>query len=137
GATDRFLFGNEHACALYRVPMEKLTELTPADVSPEFQPNGRRSSELARELMDQALAGGTPVFEWIHRQPDGRLIPTEVRLLRLPAEGQNLVRASIIDNTERKRAEELLNERIRTSTLSAEVALALNAGPELQAMLQQ
>jgi PAS domain S-box-containing protein len=137
GATGRFLFGNEHACALYGVPMEKLTELTPADVSPEFQPNGRRSSELARELMDQALAGGTPVFEWIHRQPDGRLIPTEVRLLRLPAEGQNLVRASIIDNTERKRAEELLNERIRTSTLSTEVALALNAGTELQAMLQQ
>jgi len=46
--------------------------------------------------MDAALAGGTPVFEWIHRQPDGRLIPTEVRLLRRPAEGQNLVRASIM-----------------------------------------
>ena len=90
--------------------MEKLTELTPADVSPEFQPDGRRSSELARELMDAALAGGMPVFEWIHQQPDGRLIPTEVRLLRLPAEGQNLIRASIIDNTERKRAEQALRE---------------------------
>ena len=110
GDTGRFLFGNELACTLYGVPMEKLTELTPADVSPEFQPNGRSSSELARELMDQALAGGTPVFEWTHRQPDGRLIPTEVRLLRLPAEGQNLVRASIIDNTERKRAEQSLRE---------------------------
>ena len=108
GETGRFLFGNEHACALYGVPMEKLAELTPADVSPEFQPDGRRSSELAREIMDEALAGGTPVFEWIHRQPDGRLIPTEVRLLRLPAEGQNLIRASIIDNTERKRAEHAL-----------------------------
>ena len=41
---------------------------------------------------------------------DGRLIPTEVRLLRLPAEGQNLIRASIIDNTERKRAERALRE---------------------------
>src|SRR6185369_5057106 len=40
----------------------------------------------------------------------GRLIPTEVRLLRLPAEGQNLIRASIIDNTERKRAEQALRE---------------------------
>jgi PAS domain S-box-containing protein len=110
GDTGRFLFGNEHACALYGVPTERLTTLTPADVSPEFQPNGRRSSELARELMDDALAGGTPVFEWTHQQPDGRLIPTEVRLLRLPAEGQNLVRASIIDNTERKRAEQALRE---------------------------
>ena len=110
GDTGRFLFGNEHACILYGVPMERLSDLTPADVSPELQPNGRRSSELAREKMDEALAGGTPVFEWIHRQPDGRLIPTEVRLLRLPAKGQNLVRASIIDNTESKRAQRALRE---------------------------
>lgn len=111
GDSGHFLFGNEHACRLYGVPMEKLTELTPVDVSPEFQPSGRRSSELARELMVEALAGGMPVFEWIHRQqPHGRLISTEVRLLRLPAEGQNLIRASIIDNTERKRAERALRE---------------------------
>jgi PAS domain S-box-containing protein len=111
GVTGRIHFGNEHACRLYGVPMEKLAELTPADVSPEFQPGGRRSGELAREKMDEALAGGMPVFEWLlQQQPDGRLIPTEVRLLRLPAEGQNLIRASIIDNTERKRAERALRE---------------------------
>jgi PAS domain S-box-containing protein len=111
GDTGRFLFGNDHACRLYGVPMAKLAELTPADVSPEFQPNGRRSSELARELMDQALRGEKPVFEWTHQQqPEGRLIPTEVRLLRLPAEGQNLIRASIIDNTEHNRAERALRE---------------------------
>jgi PAS domain S-box-containing protein len=110
GDTTRFLFGNEHACRLYGVPMEKLTELTPADVSPEFQPNGRRSEEWGRELMAEALAGGRPVFEWIHRQPNGRLISTEVRLLRLPAEGRNLIRASIMDNTERKHAERALRE---------------------------
>src|SRR6266404_5620465 len=110
GDSGRFLFGNEHACTLYGVPMDKLAELTPADVSPEFQPGGRRSSELAREKMDEALAGEMPVFEWIHRQPNGRLIPTEVRLLRLPTECDNLIRASIIDNTERKRAEQALRE---------------------------
>ena len=111
GDTGRFLFGNEHACRLYGVPMERLTELTPADVSPEFQPGGRRSSELGREKMDEALAGGTPVFEWTHQQqPNGRQISTEVRLLRLPAEDRNLIRASIIDNTERKRAERALRE---------------------------
>ena len=110
GDTGRFLFGNEHACRLYGVPMEKLTELTPADVSPEFQPDGRRSTESAREKMDQALTGGTLVFEWTHRQHNGRLVPTEVRLLRLPAKGENLLRASIIDNTERKQAEQALRD---------------------------
>lgn len=110
GDTGRFFFGNEHACRLYGVPMERLAELTPTEVSPEFQPNGRRSSELAREWMTEVLAGGRPVFEWMHQHPDGHLIPTEVRLLRLPAEGQNLIRASIIDNTESKRAERALRE---------------------------
>src|SRR5262249_19692377 len=33
-----------------------------------------------------------------------------VRLLRLPAEGQNLIRASIIDRTDRKKAERALRE---------------------------
>ncbi|HWD21191.1 MAG TPA: PAS domain-containing sensor histidine kinase [Verrucomicrobiae bacterium] len=109
GDTGRFRFGNEHACRLYGVPMEKLAELTPSEVSPEFQADGRLSVEVAREKMNEALAGGMPIFEWIHRQqPSGRLIPTEVRLLRLPAERQNLIRASIIDNTERKRAENAL-----------------------------
>jgi PAS domain S-box-containing protein len=97
--TGRFLFGNQHACDLYGVPMSRLAELTPADVSPEFQPGGRPTRELAREKVAEVLAGGTPVFEWTHQQPNGRLIPTEVRLLRLPSEGQNLIRASIIDNT--------------------------------------
>ncbi|MFO1500014.1 MAG: PAS domain-containing sensor histidine kinase [Verrucomicrobiota bacterium] len=111
GETGRFLFGNEHACRLYGVPMGKLAELGPADVSPEFQPGGCRSSELARQWMDEALTGGMPVFEWVHQQqPHGRLISSEVRLLRLPAEGKNLIRASIIDNTERKAAERALRE---------------------------
>src|SRR6266581_4121838 len=92
GDNGQFLYGNQHACVLYGVPMERLATLTPADVSPEFQPGGRRSSELAREKMDEALTGGTPVFEWIHQRPDGQLIPTEVRLLRLPAECDNLIR---------------------------------------------
>lgn len=110
GDTGRIQFGNKHASALYGVPMEKLAELTPGDVSPEFQPGGRKSSELARARMDEALGGGNPVFEWIHRRPDGQLVPAEVRLLRLPAEGRNLIRASIIDNTERQRAERALRE---------------------------
>ncbi len=108
--TGRFLFGNQHACDLYGVPMSRLAELTPIDVSPELQPCGRRTADVAREKTNEVLAGGIAVFEWTHRQPNGRLIPTEVRLLRLPADGQNLIRASIIDNTERKRAEQALRE---------------------------
>ncbi len=110
GETGRFLSGNAHACRMYGCTMDQLTQLTPAEVSPEFQPDGRRSAEVAREMMREASAGGSPVFEWIHLHTSGRTFPSEVRLVRLPAEGQNLLRASITDNTERKRAEQTLRE---------------------------
>jgi len=107
GDTGRFMSGNGPACRLYGVDLAELARLTPADVSPEFQAGGESSAQLAREKMDEALAGGAPVFEWTHRHKNGRLIPTEVRLVRLPAEGKNLLRASIIDNSERQRREKI------------------------------
>jgi PAS domain S-box-containing protein len=115
GDTGRFLSSNAPACRLYGYPAEELTRLTPAEVSPELQPGGRRSAELAREWMNRALAGEAPVFEWIHRHASGRLIATEVRLVRLPAEGQNLLRASIIDNTERNRREKIQQATFKIS----------------------
>jgi PAS domain S-box-containing protein len=105
GETRRFLFGNAHACRLYGVTPEQLSQLTPMDVSPELQLDGRRSEEVARELIGEALRGGTPIYEWVHRQPSGKLVPTEVRLVKLPGENKRLLRASIIDNSERKRRE--------------------------------
>jgi len=47
------------------------------------------------------------VFEWLHRDADGRDIPCEVRLVRLPSSKGKLIRASIIDITDRKRAEHI------------------------------
>lgn len=111
GNTGRFLGGNKHALNLYGVTEEQLTRLGPWDVSPELQPDGRPSALAARDWIAQALAGRTPVFEWLHRHSSGRIVPTEVRLVRLPAEGKNLLRASIIDNTEHKRIEESLRRR--------------------------
>ncbi len=113
GETGRFLSGNGPACQLYGYPADALTRLSPPEVSPEFQANGRRSADVAREKMAEAVAGGAPVFEWIHRHSSGRMIPTEVRLVRLPAEGRPLLRASIIDNTERKRQEQIQQATFR------------------------
>lgn len=130
GRTGRFIGGNAHACRLYGLGPEELSQLSPAEVSPEFQADGRRSEVVAREKMDEALAGGTPVFEWIHRHISGRLIPTEVRLVRLPAEGQALLRASIIDNTERKR-----REQVQRATY--EISEAVHATEDLASLYQQ
>jgi PAS domain S-box-containing protein len=106
GETGRFELVNENAVRLLGRSREELLCLTPMDISPPFQANGRPSGELAREKIRDALNGGMPVFEWLHKHPNGRLLATEVRLVRLPTQGPPLVRASVIDNTERRRREQ-------------------------------
>src|SRR4051812_40744132 len=105
GETGRFELVNENAVRLFGRSRQELLRLTPADISPAFQSNGRPSAELARDKIREALHGGMPVFDWLHKLPSGRVITTEVRLVRLPAE-RPLVRASVIDNTERRRREQ-------------------------------
>jgi diguanylate cyclase (GGDEF)-like protein/PAS domain S-box-containing protein len=45
------------------------------------------------------------VFEWTHCDSTGRQLPCEVRFVRLPSANRRLIRASITDIAERKRAE--------------------------------
>ena len=105
GKSGRFELVNENAVRLFGRSREELLRLTPADISPPFQPDGRPSPELARQRIMEALSGANPVFDWLHKHPSGRLFTTEVRLVRLPAD-RPLVRASVIDNTERRRREQ-------------------------------
>ncbi|MDR2745473.1 MAG: response regulator [Desulfovibrio sp.] len=52
-------------------------------LSPEFQPSGRRSRELAVENNRRVLASGREEFEWLHRTSSGEVFPAEVTLVRV------------------------------------------------------
>ncbi|MBL9127548.1 MAG: PAS domain S-box protein, partial [Verrucomicrobiales bacterium] len=101
----RFVSGNGNAHRLFGVDAERLRHLTPLDVSPPFQPDGRTSADAAAAYIEAALGGEIPVFDWVHRNSGGRPIPCEIRLVRLPAERRRLLRASITDTSERQRRE--------------------------------
>ncbi|MBK7250031.1 MAG: PAS domain S-box protein [Gammaproteobacteria bacterium] len=101
----RFVDVNENAAQLFRMSREELLALSPADISPEIQVDGRSSRGLVRGLMDAVLAGRSQFFEWIHRDGEGHEFPCEVRLVRLPSANRCLVRGSITDISERKRGE--------------------------------
>jgi PAS domain S-box-containing protein len=102
----KFVTVNENATRLLGRDRETLLGLTPVDVSPEFQQDGRRTVECVAERIGQVKRGETPVFEWLHNRPGGTEVPCEIRLVRLPGE-RTLVRASIIDTTERRRREKV------------------------------
>jgi PAS domain S-box-containing protein len=100
---------NENALRLFRLTREELMRCGPGELSPPFQPDGRHSALAAREWADRAT-GATPYFVWMHRNSQGEEIPCEVHVVRLPSPGHKLIRGSILDITERRRAEEALRE---------------------------
>ena len=108
--TKRFVDCNDNALRLFRVTRAELVSRTPADFSPTLQMDGRRSEELAAEQITLAMMGRKPCFDWVHRNSQGDEISCEIHLIALPSAGRPLVRGSILDITERKRAEAALRQ---------------------------
>jgi diguanylate cyclase (GGDEF)-like protein/PAS domain S-box-containing protein len=101
----RFIDCNDNAADFFKMTREELLRVGPVAVSPAEQADGTPSFGISRGYVQKALAGETPVFEWLHKDAQGKSIPCEVRFVRLPSSDSGLIRASIIDITERKQAE--------------------------------
>jgi PAS domain S-box-containing protein len=114
-----FLAGNAAAIQLFGCRDEThFTSLTPADLSPETQPDGVASSIKAQEMMAIAMRDGSNFFEWTHRRADGGLFDASVLLTRMELEGKPILQATVRDITDQKRAAEAL----RTAKEDAEAA---------------
>jgi diguanylate cyclase (GGDEF)-like protein/PAS domain S-box-containing protein len=101
----KFVDVNDNACRFFKMDRAVLLACGPDRISPKIQLDGMPSFGVARGYIDGALAGGAPVFEWVHCDAAGHTLPCEVRFVRLPSSNRRLIRASITDITERKRAD--------------------------------
>ena len=106
----KFIDCNDNALRLFRLTRGELLQYGPADLSLAIQPDGQESDQSYAAQIKRALDGGTPCFEWMHRNSQGEEIPCEIHLVGLPSPARRLVRGSILDITERKRAEMALRE---------------------------
>ncbi|MBC7973542.1 MAG: PAS domain S-box protein, partial [Myxococcales bacterium] len=121
-STGRFVEANEPALRLFKLTREQFLGSTLAGVSADVQPDGHPSISPHRQYLERAAAGESQAFEWTHRDSTGRELPCEVRLVRL--HGAQLVRASITDISERKRAEVIIeNERAFFALLASNASL--------------
>lgn len=87
---------------------ESVLHLHPAEFSPEFQPDGRRSDEKAEEMIAQAVKNGSNLFEWKHKTKDGRTFWAEVSLTYGVLNGKRVLYVVLQDIDDRKKAEEAL-----------------------------
>ena len=105
----KFTKANPAALQLFGVSnMAEFAALGPSDVSPELQPDGRRSSEKAREMIGLASREGSHSFEWEHQRLNGQPFAAEVLLTRIGVAENQYLLANVRDITERKQIEETL-----------------------------
>ena len=73
------------------------------DFSPEHQPDGNPSKEVAVKYIQKAFDDGHFQVEWTHRALDGELIPSEMTLERIDYKDYSYIAAYVRDVREEKR----------------------------------
>lgn len=122
-----FVECNQAALDLLKMRREDFLHRPPVMISPEFQPNGRRSAEAAQDMMDQAYAKGLHRFDWTCVNAEGGEFVVEVSLMPIDVKGQTMLHTTWRDITERQRAAEALRTsegRFRTLFEQAAVGVA-------------
>lgn len=109
--TGRLIDANRNAESLTGLTRDQLLSSHPSQTNPKFQANSKRSKSEAKKYLIQALRGETPMFEWNLIHSNGKEIPCEVRLVKLPKENQNIIRGSMIDISERKGMDRVLERQ--------------------------
>jgi diguanylate cyclase (GGDEF)-like protein/PAS domain S-box-containing protein len=100
--TDVFVECNQSALDLLKMSREQFLLLPPDRISPEFQPDGRRSAEAAPEMIALAYRKGLHRFDWTCINAEGGEFIVEVSLMPIAIKGQTMLHTTWRDITERK-----------------------------------
>ncbi len=87
-------------------------------ISPEFQPDGRKSSLAAEDKIKEALRTGSNTFEWVHRRLDGSDFFVDVSITSMVLDKKPALFTTWRDITERKSAEE---QKAKLETLNRQL----------------
>lgn len=103
-----FVECNQAALDLLKMTREQFLLSPPSRISPEYQPNGRRSAESAPEMIALAYTKGLHRFDWVCINAEGGEFIVEVSLMPIMIHGQTMLHTTWRDVTQRKKIEEEL-----------------------------
>lgn len=107
--TDIFEDCNNAVLEIFGCEREDIIGHHPAEFSPEYQPDGRNSTEKANEKIQLAMSGIPQKFYWKHKRKDNQLIDVEVALNAVTLQGRKLIQATVRDISERAYADRMQN----------------------------
>ncbi len=111
-----FTSGNNAILDMFKVKdIKEFTSLGPQDISPERQPDGSKSSKIAKKMIETAMKEGSNYFKWTHKRLNGETFPATVLLTRVRLKGETFLQATVRDITDRKKAEELRGKLLDTA----------------------
>lgn len=118
--TSRFVEANDAAVRFWGADdVSQLLRTHPWEISPERQPDGSLSVDLARQHIACAKERGAHRFEWTHSRFTGTQFPAEVSLTVVQFSDKPLMMAVLRDLTERKLAEaEMMKNLAKARELS-------------------
>ena len=110
--TNKFIDGNEQTINILKYDSKTdILNLQPDQLSPQTQPDGRRSDEKADEMIALALQKVFHTFEWKHLTKTNGEIWVEVVLTSIVLDGKKVLHVVWKDIGDRKEAEEKLYEQ--------------------------
>lgn len=129
---DRFITCNPKTLEMFGCKEYEIVGHSPVLFSPEYQPDGKLSSEKALERINTTLSGTPQFFEWVHQQKDGTQFDAEVSLNKMTLSDSEYIHATVRNITQRKLVENaLLNSESKYRLLferSADAILIIKEG---------
>ena len=101
---ERFVDCNPAILRIFGCRREDIIGAAPYQYSPQFQPDGRASVEVAHEKIAGASGGETQFFEWQHLRQDGTPFDAAVTLSVVEIGGEPHLLATVRDISERKQS---------------------------------
>ena len=106
--TWKFTSGNPAILEMFDVNnVKEFLTYGPWDISPKRQPDGRLSSEKAKEMIEIAMTKGSNYFEWTHKKVTGESFPATVILTKIQLKDEAILQATVRDITEQKQSENI------------------------------
>lgn len=132
----KFTDGNPATIKMFRVKDNaEFESLGPWELSPEYQPDGKRSDEKALQMIHKAMERGSHFFEWTHKRYKGENFPATVLLTRMHVGGKELLQATVRDITKQKRIEQLLESQYTMVKVFNESPKMTNCIPKILKIL--